>query len=60
MSSVRPPAPDTVDGPPKSLLICPACGHESPVGGDWHVETHDAARVTLCPDCGAEIERRPA
>lgn len=51
--------------PPKMVLICPTCGHESPLTGDWRIEA-DAARddigatnAYVCPACDATITRRP-
>lgn len=46
----------------KAVLYCPACGHDSPVGGDWRVERDDSDPeqvVYRCPDCGAAITNRP-
>jgi hypothetical protein len=62
VSRSRPPTTD--DGPPKTLLICPDCGHESHLGGDWrtHLEptVEGTVRVSLGPVCDGEIARRPA
>lgn len=53
----------TDDRPPKSVLICPSCGHENPVDGDWDVHTERVDgrehHVYTCPDCGAELTSRP-
>ncbi|WP_049893699.1 hypothetical protein [Halogranum rubrum] len=52
--------------PPKMVLICPTCGHESPLGGDWRIDTrHDstddlAESVYVCPECTSDVTRRPA
>lgn len=43
----------------KATLFCQACGHESPMQGDWAVETTAGAVTTSCPCCGAIIDRRP-
>lgn len=51
------------DRPPKTVLICPECGHESPVGGDWIEDdptADESRRRYACPECGAVITRRPA
>ncbi len=51
--------PET-DSPPdrKSVLFCPACGHESPVGGDWVVRDRATSVEYRCPDCDERITRR--
>ena len=49
--------------PPKMVLICPACGHESPIAGDWRLETQqesdDEVMAYVCPDCSSVVTRRP-
>lgn len=51
--------------PPKTVLICPACGHESPLGGDWRIEADagadgvGATRAYVCPACERTVTRRP-
>lgn len=49
--------------PPKTVLICPECGHESPIDGDWVRDRESSAdgsqTVYTCPDCGTVISRRP-
>ncbi|QIO23233.1 hypothetical protein [Haloarcula sp. JP-L23] len=42
----------------KGVLFCPACGHESPVGGDWHVELTGDTRTRRCPDCRTVVSDR--
>ena len=48
----------------KSVLICPSCGHESSVVGDWIVgEERESGRertTYACPDCDETIASRPA
>ncbi|WP_248895310.1 hypothetical protein [Haloplanus halobius] len=60
MSSATPapsdPAPD--DTHRKSALFCPACGHTSPVDGDWHVKTVADHRQLRCPDCHRVVDDR--
>ncbi|WP_255197841.1 TFIIB-type zinc ribbon-containing protein [Halorarius litoreus] len=58
---MRPPR-GTADRPSirKSVLFCPACGHESQVGGDWIVRDDAREVAYVCPDCTTVIESRPA
>ncbi|MFB6174076.1 MAG: hypothetical protein ABEI39_05475 [Halobacteriales archaeon] len=48
---------------PKSVLICPTCGHESRPAGDWLArrrDTVDGEKLALvCPGCDADITYRP-
>lgn len=44
----------------KSVLFCPACGHESHVDGDWIVRDDAREVAYVCPDCTTVIESRPA
>jgi transcription elongation factor Elf1 len=44
--------------PPKAVLFCPDCGHESAATGDWVVDEREGRCVYRCPDCGAEIATR--
>lgn len=44
--------------PPKSVLFCPHCGHESPPTGDWLVRQRDGRRVYVCPDCAGTVTVR--
>jgi hypothetical protein len=48
---------------PKSLLICPTCGHESPPAGDWvgreHATPAGPKLALRCPDCETTITNRP-
>jgi predicted RNA-binding Zn-ribbon protein involved in translation (DUF1610 family) len=50
----------TADGStrPKSVLFCPACDHESALGGDWLVSERNRVTIYDCPDCGATIAVR--
>ncbi|GAB3685267.1 hypothetical protein GCM10028857_15510 [Salinarchaeum chitinilyticum] len=48
-----------VTAPPKATLICPACGHESNVDGDWIHEVHTEFTDYECPECGETIASRP-
>ena len=43
----------------KSVLFCPACGHESPVDGDWHVQARGETLDYSCPTCSEVITERP-
>lgn len=49
----------------KATLICPTCGHESPIGtdGDWAIteETHDDVRRVAydCPVCWTSVVVQP-
>lgn len=51
--------------PPKMVLICPTCGHESLLGGDWRIERRRDSSddfdetVYVCPECTLEVTRRP-
>jgi len=44
----------------KSVLFCPDCGHESPIDGDWQVQTGEDRCVYGCPACDAVVTERPA
>jgi predicted RNA-binding Zn-ribbon protein involved in translation (DUF1610 family) len=58
-SDTRPP---DSGAPRKAVLYCPACGHESPVDGDWQVERdeNDRGRVDYrCPVCESIVANRP-
>ncbi|MES3518038.1 MAG: hypothetical protein PPP58_10275 [Natronomonas sp.] len=56
---------DRPDEPPakKATFICSACGHESPVDGDWDVDTRadvdGGTRTIACPECGHTIVEQP-
>ena len=43
----------------KPVLFCPACWHESPVDGDWHVQVTQAGEQIDCPVCSATVTVRP-
>jgi len=43
----------------KAVLICPRCGHESPVRGDWLLVAADDHVRVCCPDCRAQLTERP-
>lgn len=45
---------------PKATLFCPTCGHESRVDGDWELRTVGGRETTVCPECGARLDDRPA
>jgi hypothetical protein len=47
------------DAPPKSVLFCPRCEHESPPKGDWTGLAVGDAVVLRCPVCGERVARRP-
>jgi predicted RNA-binding Zn-ribbon protein involved in translation (DUF1610 family) len=44
---------------PKATWLCPECGHESSVWGDWEVTTRGDEVRTSCPECGTTIDERP-
>lgn len=48
---------------PKSLLICPTCGHESSPNGDWRTRKQETASdptmALVCPECRTDITHRP-
>lgn len=43
----------------KATLFCHACGHESPVRGDWIVRSDGEWTTMSCPACGATVDERP-
>jgi hypothetical protein len=43
----------------KSALFCQDCGHESPVDGDWEVQTQSDHRLYVCPECQHVLTARP-
>lgn len=49
--------------PRKAVYVCPTCGHESPVDGDWLVgerELWGEQRVVYgCPVCGRPVTVQP-
>lgn len=55
------PADGTSDR--KAVLVCPTCGHESPVDGDWAVTERDVGadrrRVYECPECWTTLLAQP-
>lgn len=59
------PQPDGTQQPTghKSVLICPACGHESPPKGDWRITETSAEdgqrRVYDCPVCWTTVLAQP-
>ena len=57
---MRPPR-GTTDrpSPRKAVLFCPACGHESPIDGDWLVRERASSAVYECPECSTVIDARP-
>ncbi|WP_089822456.1 hypothetical protein [Halogranum amylolyticum] len=61
MSSTNERTP--TDRPPKTVLICPSCGHESPLSGDWKLETREdefgTSTAYVCPRCASVVTRRP-
>ncbi|MFC7135205.1 MULTISPECIES: hypothetical protein [Salinibaculum] len=42
----------------KAVLVCPSCGHESPVDGDWVETLRDETVDVSCPDCRTLLTRR--
>ncbi|WP_312907016.1 hypothetical protein [Natronosalvus caseinilyticus] len=55
--SAEPPDRST---PRKSMLICFACGHESPLEANWIRRVHDDTTDIECPACGTTITSRPS
>jgi predicted RNA-binding Zn-ribbon protein involved in translation (DUF1610 family) len=52
--------PPDSGAPPKTVLYCPFCGHDSPIDGDWRIERDSPEQVVYrCPDCDAVIAKRP-
>ncbi|WP_262177227.1 hydrogenase maturation nickel metallochaperone HypA [Haloarcula laminariae] len=49
----------TEQRPAKTRLFCPACGHESPLDGDWIGDDRTARRRLLCPSCGDPVVDQP-
>lgn len=48
-----------LDGqPPKTILICPECGHENDIAGDWIVRGSDDGQRYDCPECDTTITKR--
>jgi len=45
------------DGRQKHVLFCPVCGHESPIDGDWLVESTDDTQRLRCPECQNTLGR---
>lgn len=49
--------------PRKAVYVCPTCGHESPVDGDWLVgerELRGEDQVVYgCPVCGRPVTVQP-
>jgi len=47
----------------KAVYVCPDCGHESPVDGDWLVAEREVAgdhmEVYGCPVCGGHVLSQP-
>lgn len=43
----------------KSVLFCPACGHEGHVDGDWSVYPTLDGDVYRCPTCHEAVTVRP-
>ena len=42
----------------KSVLFCPSCGHESPLNGDWTVDSDDGTNTYRCPECHTVVSNR--
>jgi predicted RNA-binding Zn-ribbon protein involved in translation (DUF1610 family) len=42
----------------KTVLFCPACGHESPLTGDWTVDFDGTTDTYRCPDCQTVVSSR--
>jgi predicted RNA-binding Zn-ribbon protein involved in translation (DUF1610 family) len=49
--------PDSVGS--KSVLVCPRCGHESALPGDWILVVEETAVDVHCPDCWWGLTTRP-
>ncbi len=45
--------------PRKAVYVCPTCGHESPVDGDWLVVRGEQRVVYACPVCGRPVTAQP-
>ncbi len=45
--------------PGKVTLYCFECDHESPIPGDWQMQTTDTGEVYHCPECATTITVRP-
>ena len=58
-TSREPPDSRPAESVRKAVLICPACDHESPPGGDWTCRTVGRTAIRRCPDCHTVVERRP-
>jgi len=43
----------------KSVLFCPACGHEDRLDGDWPVYPRLDGDVYRCPTCHETVTVRP-
>jgi predicted RNA-binding Zn-ribbon protein involved in translation (DUF1610 family) len=43
----------------KSVLFCPACGHEEHIDGDWSVYPTLDGDVYRCPTCHEAVTVRP-
>ena len=46
------------DGRRKHVLFCQTCGHESPIGGDWLLESTDDSEYLRCPECQTVLGSR--
>ncbi len=44
----------------KGVLFCPSCWHESPVDGDWQVQTTETDTHLACPACSDTVAIRPS
>ena len=44
----------------KGVLICPDCGHESHVDGDWTRRESAGSTSYGCPVCGTIVVSQPA
>jgi len=52
--------PSETDPPrQKTTLFCPACGHSSPVDGDWIHRTRADSVTYVCPVCYERLTERP-
>ena len=47
-----------LQGRRKSVLVCPACGHASPLTGDWTVDAAGPTDTYRCPDCQTVVSDR--
>lgn len=44
----------------KGVLVCPDCGHESHVDGDWVRHESSDGTTYECPVCGSVVVSQPS